>query len=678
MSCKAPRRCVLALAMACVAPFAERSATAQAAPQDTTWVREHFSKTEVRIAMRDGVHLYTVVYAPRDSSRSYPILLNRTPYSVAPYGEGKYRAPLTTDALLRDGYILVFQDVRGRFMSEGKFVDMTPHRDVKRGPGDTDESSDTYDTVDWLVKHVPHNNGRVGQWGISYPGFYTAAGMIDAHPALKAASPQAPIVDWFTGDDFHRNGALWLPHFFNFIAVFGKPRPVPTTEWPSGYRAPTADGYDFFLHTMGPLRNANPRFLHDSIAFWNDVMAHPNYDAFWQARNLRPHIRGIKPAVLTVGGEFDAENIYGANQVFRAVEKQSPGTPNFFVYGPWFHGGWGRSEGDHLGNVAFGSATAAFYRDSIEAPFFRCYLHERCDVTLPKATVFETGSNAWRRYDAWPPKGATPASFRLESGGRLVVTRGVGDAAMRGGTPAASDGAEPGPTTPASANQRVEAPGHTASPRPRVPVSAGNYDEYVSDPAHPVPFINQVAIGMTREYMSDDQRFAAQRPDVLVYRGEPLAEDVTVVGPLSPVLWVSTSGTDSDWVVKLIDVYPDDTRDNPFTQPGEHMGGYQQLVRGEVMRGRFRNSFEKPEPFLPGRPTKVAWSMNDVSHTFLKGHRIMVQIQSSWFPLMDRNPQKFVPSIYQASESDFVKVTQRVYHTAEMPSRIEVLEMLTK
>lgn len=605
------------------------AASSLTSAQDTTYVRENFTKQEVRIAMRDGVKLFTVIYAPRATGQKYPILLNRTPYSVAPYGEGTYKTLVgPSDPLMRDGYIVVYQDVRGRLMSEGEFVNMTPHKPNKRGRQDIDESTDTYDTIEWLIKHVANHNGRVGMWGISYPGYYTAAGMIDAHPALKAASPQAPIADWFTGDDFHRNGALWLPHFFNFIASFGRPRPAPTTQRLSRFSHPTPDGYEFFLNRMKVLKNANPLFLHDSIAFWNEVMQHPNYDEFWKIRNLRPHLRNIKPAVMTVGGLFDAENIYGALQVYKAVEQQSPRAHNILVYGPWFHGGWARGTGEALGNVRFGSATSEFYRDSIEFPFFSCHLKARCERKLPEAYVFETGSNVWRTYETWPPKSASPASIYLRENGKISFD------------------------APSNRDAR--------------------FDEYRSDPSKPVPFIDYINIGMPREYMTDDQRHAARRPDVLVYQGEPLDQDLTLVGPLEADLWVSTSGTDSDWVVKLIDVYPDSAPNFAGLPPGVTMAGYQQLVRGEVMRGRFRNSFEKPEAFVPDEPTNVKWSLNDVSHTFRRGHRIMVQIQSTWFPLMDRNPQKFVPSIYDAHESDFHAATQRVYRSVGIASRIGV------
>ncbi|HET9478326.1 MAG TPA: CocE/NonD family hydrolase, partial [Pyrinomonadaceae bacterium] len=492
-----------------------------------------------------------------------------------------------------------------------------PHNPKKSGPKDIDESTDAWDTIDWLLKNVPTNNGRAGMWGISYPGFYTSMGVIDAHPALKAASPQAPIADWFIGDDFHHNGALFLPHAFNFFATLGKPRPQRTTEFPPRFVHGTPDGYRFFLD-LGPLPNANRKYLKGEIAFWNDLMNHPNYDDYWQARNIRPHLRNIKPAIMTVGGWFDAEDLFGALETYKAIEAANPGARNTLVMGPWFHGGWARSDGDMLGSVSFGQKTSLAYREATELPFFNCLLKDKCDRQLPEATMFETGSNQWRTYDSWPPKNVESREIYFNAVGGLTFTP---------------------------------------------PQGSDEFDEYVSDPARPVPFINNIAIGMTREYMVDDQRFAATRPDVLVYQTGVLDRDVTLAGPIKATLYVSTSGTDSDFVVKLIDVYPNSAP--------ETMGGYQMLVRGEPMRARFRNSFSKPEAMSPGKVTKVEFVLPDVNHAFLRGHRIMVQVQSSWFPLVDRNPQKFV-DIYQATEADFQKATQRVYRAGANASRLTV------
>ena len=590
------------------------------------YVRLNYTKVEYQIPMRDGVKLFTAVYLPKNQAQTYPIMLSRTPYSVAPYGPDAFKASLgPSDICMREGYIFVYQDVRGRMMSEGEFEDVRPQLRPGHGPREIDESTDTWDTIEWLLKHVPNHNGRVGMYGISYPGFYTSAGMINAHPALKAASPQAPISDWFIGDDFHHNGALYLSHAFNFFSGFGQPRPRPTTQSGSRFNYGTDDGYDFYLK-IGAMPNVNDRQFKGGIRFWNDLMAHETYDAFWQSRNLRPHLTEIKPAVMTVGGWFDAEDLFGALETYRSVERQSPGASNMLVMGPWVHGGWSRTDGDVLGDVRFGAKTGPFYREQIEAPFFAYHLKGHADPKLPEAFVFETGRNQWRRLDAWPPNEAKPVSLYLNAGKRL-------------------------------------------SPEP--PSEAGAFDEYVSDPAAPVPYINHTSATMTREHMVDDQRFAAARPDVLTYMTDVLDHDVTVAGPIRPSLQVSTTGTDSDFVVKLIDVYPADAApgaaDPAVWSP--RMAGYQQLVRGDVMRGKFRNSYEKPEAFVPGRVATVEYVMPDIFHTFRRGHRIMVQIQSSWFPLVNVNPQTFC-NINTATAADAQKATERVYRSKDASSRV--------
>jgi putative CocE/NonD family hydrolase len=609
------------------APPTEKPGPPVMTPED---IKAQYTKYEYRIAMRDGKKLFTAVYVPKDDSQAYPILMTRTPYSCRPYGVDQYKTDLGPSVhFSKAAYIFVYQDVRGRWMSEGEHVNMRPHN-PKKGPQDIDESTDTYDTINWLVKHVPNNNGRVGLWGISYPGFYTAAGMIEAHPALKAASPQAPIVDWFVGDDWHHNGALMLPHVFNFMANFGRPRPEPIKKSPYlPFDHDTPDGYAFFLK-MGPLANADNRYFKGDVAFWNEVMKHGTYDEFWRARNLRPHLKNIKPAVMSVGGWFDAENLFGALETFKSVERAGPGTTNLLVMGPWLHGGWqgGRGDGDSLGHVSFNAKTAEFYREKIELPFFEYHLKGTGDFKHPKAWVFETGTNQWRKYESWPPKSvqAKPLYF-----GKGNVLSG------------------------------------------KAPDNDGEaFDEYVSDPAKPVPFVDKIGIGMLAEYMVGDQRMAARRPDVLSYETDVLPEDVTIAGPIQVDLFVSTTGTDTDWVVKVIDVYPDDYPDPKPNPSGVRMGAFQQLVRGDVMRGKFRNSFEKPEPFSPGKPTPVKFAVPDTLHTFRAGHRIMVQVQSSWFPLVDRNPQTFL-DIYAAKEADFQKATQRVYRSKDMASRITVL-----
>jgi putative CocE/NonD family hydrolase len=592
------------------------------------YIKANYTKYEYRIPMRDGVRLFTAVYVPKDDSQTYPILLIRSPYSCQPYGVDKYPDTLRPGArYVKSGYIFAYQDVRGRWMSEGDFVNMRPHNPKKTG-NQIDESSDTYDTIEWLLKNVKGHNGKVGQTGISYPGFYTVAGMVDAHPALVAASPQAPVTDWFLGDDFHHNGAFFLPHAFNFMANFGRARPEPTSTFPYlRFDHGTPDGYKFFLE-MGPLANADAKYFKGEIAFWNEVMNHPNYDDFWQSRNICRHLKNTQPAVLTVGGWFDAENLYGALQTFKSTEANNPKKANHLVMGPWVHGGWSRpGTGDRLGDVVFNSKTSDFYLEKIEFPFFEHHLKGRGENLHPKAWVFETGTNVWRRFESWPPKHTQAHHFYFQPKGQLS-------------------------STPSTDQQN-------------------SFDEFVSDPARPVPFINKIGIGMFQEYMTADQRFAAQRPDVLVYQTEPLKDDISIAGPIEVELFVTTSGTDADWIVKLIDVYPDDFPDPDPNPTGVRMGGYQQLVRGEPFRGKFRNSFEKPEPFKPGELTKIRFMMPDVLHTFRPGHRIMIQVQSTWFPLVDRNPQTFC-DIYKAKHQDFQKQTHRIYTGKQNPSRITV------
>jgi hypothetical protein len=596
--------------------------------QGLEYIKANYTKHEHNIPMRDGVRLHTAVYLPKDRSQVYPILLSRTPYSVSPYGTDRYRNDIGPSPLVaKEIYIIVYQDVRGRWMSEGEFEHVRPHKAVKSGSKDFDESTDTYDTIDWLVKNVPNNNGRVGMWGISYPGFYAAAGMIDAHPALKAVSPQAPVADWFTSDDWHHNGAFLVAHAFGWFSNAGWPFTKPTTIYPGRpIDRSTDDGYEFYMR-LGPLRNANDKYFKNEIAFWNAMMKNDSRTEFWKARNIRQHLKGIKPAVMTVGGWFDAENLCGALEVYRAVEAQSPGATNMLVMGPWVHGGWAGGKGDQLGDVRFDSATAEFYRENIELPFFNFYLKEKGKQELPEAYVFETGTNQWRKFESWPPRETSAKLLYLRADGKLSFEPPQGD-------------------------------------------GSNDFDEYVSDPKKPVPMTSGIFSGMATRYMVDDQRFAARRPDVLAYQTEVLEEDVTIAGPITPSLHVSTTGTDSDWIVKLIDVYPDRFPDEKGST-NNTLGCYQQLVRGEVMRGKFRNSLEKPEPFTPGKAAKVEFVVSDTLHTFRRGHRIMIQVQSTWFPLIDINPQKFL-NIYDATEADFQKATQRVYHSRSLPSAVKV------
>ncbi len=622
MRCSRTRLLVSLLAL-CLLDAAPSRAVAQRADV----VRGKYAKSEYRIKMRDGVELFTSVYVPRDAAatKEYPILMQRTCYSVRPYGEDSYRGSLGPNRELQDdGYIFVYQDVRGCYLSQGTFKNMTPHIANKKGTQDVDESTDTYDTIAWLLKNVKHHNGRVGLWGISYPGFYAAAGMIDAHPALKAVSPQAPIADWWY-DDFHHRGAFFLPHLFNFVLRFGQPRPQPTTLPALGHDLGTKDGYQFFLD-MGPLSNASA-YMRDRMEMWNNAVAHPNYDAHWKSRNLLPHLQNVAPAVLIVGGWFDAEDLYGPLQIYRRIEAENPDVQNQIVMGPWHHGGWARSAGDHLGNIDFESKTSRYFQRRIETAFFRAHLRDGVSPTLAEATMFNTGVNRWRYFDQWPPANVKKERRFFSSNERLSRLA-------------------PSATKPA-------------------------YDEFISDPHRPVPFTEDTDIGMTRAYMTDDQRFAACRPDVLVYKTSPLDKAITLCGPLVADLRVSTSQTDADWIVKLIDVFPADAQDGPFVRAGKHMSNYQMMVRSEVIRGRFRDDPSAPKPFVSDQPTRVRLPLQDVLHTFRPGHRIMVQVQSTWFPLVDRNPQKYVPSIFKAKKEDFVKATHRLYRDAKHPSSIE-------
>ena len=624
---------------------AQNATTQRPAVPGVAFVRENYSKYEYRIPMRDGVKLFTSVYIPKDvfsDAKTYPIMMSRTPYNARPYGPDQYRDNLgPSDLFAREKFIFVYQDVRGRFMSEGDYTIIRPYKPVRNGPRDTDESTDTYDTVDWLVKNVPGNSGKVGMWGISQPGFYATAGMIDAHPGLVAVSPQAPVTDYGMGDDVYHNGVFMLAHRFRFYQGFrareGDPAP-PHQTLPFDYGTP--DGYDFFLR-MGPLANADEKYFKQKQPYWLQNIEHSTYDEFWQSRAVWKHLKGVKPAVMLVGGWYDTEDPQGVLKQFDFMEKNTPPPLDMLVMGPWNHGGFARSDGSRLGNIDFGSKTAVYYREKIEFPFFLSCLKGKGDPRFPKAWVFETGVNQWRKFDVWPPRNTKPRNLYLSGRGGLTW---------------------------------------------RQPAQAA-FDEYLSDPNKPVPYIGFTYMGVLNSYMTEDQRFAAARPDVLVYETDSLDHDLTVFGPVSVDLKVSTSGTDSDFDVKLIDVYPGDYPDPnapPQDLSGEaparpqepanavRMGGYQRLIRGEPFRGKFRKSFEKPVPFEPGKPDRITFSLPDIAHTFREGHRIMLQIQSSWFPLTDRNPQKFI-EIPKANSSDFVKATERVYFGGPDGSRIQLL-----
>ncbi len=625
------------IAMTCVAVAQDA-----AQPPAEDYVKAHYTKYEYRIPMRDGVRLFTSVYVPKDMSITYPIMMDRTPYSVAPYGEDQYKKTLgPSDEFEKAGYIFVYQDVRGRYESEGEFIEMRPHIDNKTSSKDVDDASDMYDSVEYLLKHVPDNNGKVGIWGISYPGFYTSASIIDSHPAIKAASPQAPMTNLFMGDDSYHGGAFMLAANFGFYANF-LPQKNPISAVDAGKVIPfdtgTPDDYEFYLK-VGATENLAVKYLKNASWLFNDQLNHTTYDDYWKARNLAPHMKNVHCAVMVVGGWYDAEDLSGPWRTWDAIGKMNPGTVNTIVEGPWVHGGWARSDGDHLGDVTFNAKTGEYFRKNIQFPFFEYYLKGKGD-TLPKAYTFETGTNVWRKYDAWPPKNAEAKTLYFHAGGRLSFD----------------------PPTVAEA-------------------SAGKFDEYVSDPAHPVPFVDYTTDTVPQRYMVDDQRFASRRPDVLVYETEPLKEDVTIAGPIAPRLKIASSTTDADFVVKLIDVYPNDYPDAPETSTGNkrilgapplHMGGYQQLLRGEPMRAKFRESWEKPSPLKPGETTQVDFTMPDLDHTFRQGHRIMVQVQSSWFPLVDRNPQTFV-DIPHADAGDFVKATEHVFHAPDAASGVGVM-----
>ncbi|HAV35923.1 MAG TPA: X-Pro dipeptidyl-peptidase [Massilia sp.] len=635
----------LMLAFGLAAPVSHAAGDADA-PAAKRSLQGSYTKYEYRIPMRDGIKLFTVVYVPKDSSRSYPFLMQRTPYSAGVHAQDatRYGVDWYPEAIgpsrefMDSGYIFVKQDVRGRYMSEGKWQEMTPHVNPQRAPGEGVESEDMHDTVAWLLKNVPNNNGKVGIYGISYPGFYTAASIIDSHPAIKAASPQAPVTDLYMGDDSYHGGAFMLAANFDFYASFTEAaNPAPPSKSEAEFDYGTTDGYDFFLKHL-TLSNIAATMSPAQRGYFMPNIEHDTYDQFWQSRAIAPHLKNVKAAVLTVGGWFDAEDLEGPFITYRAIEKQNPGIENRLVIGPWVHGGWARGDGARLGHVSFDSKTGDYYRRQIEFPFFEQHLKGvKPARTLPEVTAFETGSNVWRQYTAWPPVQARARTLYFGANGKLDW---------------------------------------------KAPAAAGaGYDEYVADPRKPVPFIGYPATGVPREYMVSDQRFAAKRPDVLVYQSEVLEEDVTIAGPVVPKLFVSTTGTDADWVVKLIDVYPSDypqpeseRRGSDVAAPALALGGYQQLVRGNPLRGKFRHSFERPEAFVPGKMEALSYELGQVNHTFRRGHRIMVQVQSSWFPLVDLNPQTFV-RIPSAKPEDFVKATQRVYRAPDAASGVQVMVM---
>lgn len=595
-------------------------------PAAVARVRAQYVKREVSIPMRDGTKLFTAIYVPRDTSRRVPIMLMRTPYGVAPYGADEYPAQLGPfPDFDREGWIFVNQDVRGRYMSEGHYAFMTPHRGPQRPAGATDESTDTHDTIEWILKNVAHHNGRVGTWGNSAPGFFVAAGMLDAHPALKLAYPSAPMIDWWMGDDRHMNGLFKLSQTYNFMKNFDQPRTGLITRYPPGPDARTTDGYAWHLG-VGAMSKYGPGPLQGRSAFWDSIAAHPDYDQFWQSRAIWKHVKNVSPAVLLVGGWYDVEDPYGMLRLNQSLREQSATTRQMFVVGPWSHGGWNRADFATFGAFSNGGPTGAFFRDSVGKPAFRCYLKDDCrGEPLAGALVFEAGTNRWRRFDAWPPRGASPRPLYLREAGRAEFT-----APTAGG--------------------------------------AGAADRYVSDPAKPVPYTMGNTFGFNAMYPTEDQRFASRRPDVLVYRSDVLTEDVTVAGPVSALLHVASTGTDADFVVKLIDQYPADTP--PEYEGGPRLDGYERLVRPGAARARWRRGYERSIPLKAGVADTVRVPLDDVFHTFRKGHRLVIHVQSTWYPAVDRNPQTFLPNIYRATDADYRVATMTVFRSPARASHV--------
>ncbi|MBS1513338.1 MAG: CocE/NonD family hydrolase [Bacteroidetes bacterium] len=596
------------------------SSTAQ-----TNSVKDNYTKMDTTITMRDGVKLYTVIYIPKDNTERYPFLIERTPYSAGPYGTNNFARRIgPNEALMNEKYIFVYQDVRGRYMSEGVNLEVTPYIPNKKTKKDVDESSDTYDTVDWLLKNIKNNNGRAGLYGISYPGFYATASLPGAHPAIRAVSPQAPVTDEFIGDDANHNGAFYLLDNFSFMNFFDMERNRPVQDYAKPlFMANSKDAYQFYLK-MATIKNTNgAAYYNNKSVIWNEYLQHDTYDAYWKARNIRPHLKNITIPTLVVGGWFDAEDLFGALHTYEAIEKQSPKNNNFLVMGPWTHGAWAGGDWSKFATHDFGSNTSKFFQDSLQTTFFNFYLKDKGHFNAAEATVFETGSNEWKSYPVWPPQNAQPVSYYFNQNHALTLQQPAGN----------------------------------------------GYDEYISDPAKPVPYTNGIYGRRNNEYMAEDQRFAAVRPDVITFETPELTQDVTLSGGIIADLFVSTTGTDADFIVKLIDVLPDNEPNIKNAPRGFTMAGMQRLVRAEVMRGKFRNSYEKPEAFVPNQISEVKFNLNDVAHTFKKGHKIMVQVQSSWFPLIDRNPQQFM-RIPDAEEKDFQKATISIFHNAANASKI--------
>ena len=627
---KIPAICLFIVAVTTL--FATNESVAQQLPGAQRIVAA-YQKTEVDIPMRDGVKLHTTIYSPRDTRKKYPIMLNRTPYSTAPYGPNQYSPRVGPSATMEnEGYIFVHQDVRGRFMSEGSYNNMRPNMDDEKI---VDESSDTYDTIDWLTKRVINNNGKVGMWGISYPGFYCAAALPNHHPALVASTPQAPIADFFF-DDFHHHGA-YLLSYLAATNTFGYQHKGPTpVKWYPDVPTGSTNAWEFYMN-LGSLKNAN-RLFEKENEFWQQLTEHPNYDEFWQKRSILPHLKDIKTNVLVVGGFYDAEDLYGPMNIYRSIEKSSD-TFNAIIMGPFEHGEWARrgmpsNQIYTVGKLGIDSGLQDFYQTKVEAPFFAHFLKGKGEAPNFEALMYDTGVRSWKKFAKWPPADSKVVKYYLGAEGSLSTTA---------------------PDSAAAEN--------TA------------YSEFVSDPANPVPHrqLSDIKFGFTpREFMTDDQRFATARADVLSFQTEPLKESVTLTGDLLAHLKVSTSQSAADWIVKLIDVYPDNHPFVPGSSPELQFGGFQGLVRSETIRGRFRESYAEPKPFEPNKVTTVDLPLQDVCYTFKPGHRIMIHVQSTMFPYIDRNPQKYVPNIFKAEDTDFVSATHRVYHNAPDASWIEM------
>ncbi|HEY0298689.1 MAG TPA: CocE/NonD family hydrolase [Arachidicoccus sp.] len=608
----------LIIILSCITTQAQRSF-------DTTYAREHYNKYEYMIAMRDGIKLFTAVYVPKDTTKTYPFMMERTCYSVAPYGTDKYPYILgPSPEFMKEGFIFVYQDVRGKHNSEGTWTEITPFIENKKGM-QHDEASDTYDAVDWLVKNIAHNNARVGVWGISYPGFFATNAALAGHPAIKAVSPQAPVTNWFLGDDTHHNGTLFLMDEFDFDYWFANSTNGPNKDKLPELDTKFSDNYQFYLN-MKTIARANDLYYHHRVAFWDTILMHPNYDQWWQARDIRKFMSNVKPATLVVGGFYDAEDQWGAMNTYQSIEHKNHGNNNTIVMGPWYHGGWASTDMDHLGDIPFGYNTSQWFQQNIQFPFFMHYLKNAPLPKLPEALLYDVGLNQWDSFPQWASKDIVPAKLYFNDNNKISFS---------------------------------------------VPTATDSFDEYISDPNKPVPYQSGVRADRGITYMDDDQRFASQRPDVLTFITPELDSNVTLAGEVSANLYVSVSGTDADFVVKLIDVNPDTLSNYKIDDKIIPAGGYQALVRAEIMRGKFRNSFSKPEPFVPNKPTLVKFHVPDILYTFRKGHKIMIQIQSSWFPLTDMNPQVF-KDIYQAKPEDFKKATIRLYHQKDLPSSLDL------